>query len=99
MSLLSKHLDIFTIPYVTSSNIWHYHLAMAGLHIHNSVHIILICTLIDYMIAIFKAYCMGGSKCHALPLYAVKLTKVRAIFISPRMWLGQYDYCVAALAP
>ena len=47
----------------------------------------------------FKAYCVGGSKCRALPLYAVKLTKARAILISPRMWLGQYEYCPAALAP
>ena len=46
-----------------------------------------------------KAYCVGGSKCHALPLYAVKLTKARAILISPGMWLGQYEYCPATLAP
>ena len=37
------------------------------------------------LIMLFKAYCMGGSKCRALPLYAVKLTKSRAIFILPRM--------------
>ena len=43
-------------------------------------------------IYILKAYCLGGSKCHALPLYEVKLTKVRAIFILPRMWLGQYSH-------
>ena len=47
---------------------------------------------------IIKAYCVGGSKYHALPLYAVKLTKASAILISPRLWLGQYEYCLAALA-
>ena len=31
----------------------------------------------------FKAYCVGGSKYRALPLYIVKLTKERAILISP----------------
>ena len=34
-------------------------------------------------IIIIKAYCVGGSKCCALLLYAVKLTKVSAILISP----------------
>ena len=48
---------------------------------------------------LFKAYCVGGSKCVALPLYAVKYTRTMALFISPRMWLGQYEYCRAALAP
>ena len=47
----------------------------------------------EAVLYVFKAYCVGGSKCRALPLYAVKLTKVRAILISPRMWLGQYEYC------
>ena len=47
----------------------------------------------------FKAYCVGRSKCRALPLYTVKLIKTRAILILPRMWLGQYEYCLAALAP
>ena len=37
---------------------------------------------------IFKNYFVGGSKCHTLLLYTIKLTKMRAIFISPRMWLG-----------
>ena len=45
-----------------------------------------------------KAYCVGGSKCCALLLYTVKLTKTRAILILPRMWLGQYEYCPATLA-
>ena len=40
----------------------------------------------------FTTYCVGGSKCNALPLYTVKQTKARAILISPRMWLGQYDF-------
>ena len=30
-----------------------------------------------------KAYCVGGSKCRALPLYAVKLTKARASLAQP----------------
>ena len=31
----------------------------------------------------FKAYCLGGSKCHTLPLYTIKLTKLfHAIIIS-----------------
>ena len=30
-------------------------------------------------------------------VYAVKLTKAREILISPRMWLGQYEYCPAPL--
>ena len=51
------------------------------------------------MCLLIKAYCVGGSKCRALPLCAVKLTKPRAILILPRMWLGQYKYCPAALAP
>ena len=42
---------------------------------------------------ILKAYCVGGSKCRALPLYTIKLTKTRALFILPRMWLGQWEYC------
>ena len=37
-----------------------------------------------------KAYCMGGSRCRTLLLYSAKLTKIRALFISPRMWLGQW---------
>ena len=47
----------------------------------------------------FKAYCVGGSMCRAHWLYAVKLTETREIFISPRMWLGQNEYCPAAHAP
>ena len=35
------------------------------------------------MLSLLKACCVGGSKCRALPLYAVKLTKARAILISP----------------
>ena len=39
-------------------------------------------------IIIIKANCVGGSKCCALLLYAVKLTKVSAILISPSIaWL------------
>ena len=34
-----------------------------------------------------------------LPQYTVKLTKTRAIFILPRMCLGQYKYCLATLVP
>ena len=37
------------------------------------------------VLSMFKAYCVGGSKCCALPLYAVKLTKVRAMLITQDM--------------
>ena len=51
------------------------------------------------MLHVFKAYCVCRSNCCALPLYAIKLTKARAIFtcISPRMWLGQYQYITRPL--
>ena len=49
------------------------------------------------LITPLKAYCVGGSKCHALPLYTVKLTRTRTLVISPRMWLGQYEYYQAAI--
>ena len=47
----------------------------------------------------FKAYCVGVSKCRTLPVYPVHTVTRRAILILPRMWLGQYEYCPAALAP
>ena len=38
------------------------------------------------MLHVFKAYCVCRSNCHTVPLYyAIKLTKTRVIFISPRM--------------
>ena len=47
-----------------------------------------ILTEVIRLIIKLKAYCVGGSMCRALLLYAVKLTKARAILISPWMWLG-----------
>ena len=46
-----------------------------------------------------KTYCMGGLKCRALPLYTIKLTKGRIIFVLPRMWLGPFKYCPGTLVP
>ena len=35
------------------------------------------------MLHVFKAYCVCRSNCRTLPLYAIKLTKARAIRILP----------------
>ena len=35
-----------------------------------------------------EAYCMGRSKCRAILLCAIELTKTRAIFVFPGMLLG-----------
>ena len=42
-----------------------------------------ILSVIDQVLCTIKAYCycIGRSKCRALLLYAIKLTKARAIFI------------------
>ena len=48
---------------------------------------------------LFKAYCVSVSKCRTLPVYPVDTVTRRATLILPRMWLGQYEYCPATLAP
>ena len=46
-----------------------------------------------------EAYCVGRSKCRAILLCAIELTKTRAIFVFPGMLSGQYEYCPVTLAP
>ena len=45
-------------------------------------------------ILLFKAYCMGVSKCRTLPVYPVHTVTRKAILILPRMW-----FCLLYTSP